>query len=51
MGTDVQIFKNEELGAIRTVLIDNEPWFIGSEIAKILSYTNPSKAIRDHVDP
>lgn len=47
----VKIFKNSEFGEIRIVPINNEPWFIGSEIAKILSYTNPSKAIRDHVDP
>lgn len=47
----VKLFKNSEFGEIRIVPINNEPWFIGSEIAKILSYTNPSKAIRDHVDP
>lgn len=48
---NLKIFKNSEFGEIRIVPINNEPWFIGSEIAKILSYTNPSKAIRDHVDP
>lgn len=47
---NLKIFKNSEFGEIRIVPINNEPWFIGSEIAKILSYTNPSKAIRDHVD-
>ena len=48
---NLKIFENSEFGEIRIVPINNEPWFIGSEIAKILSYTNPSKAIRDHVDP
>lgn len=50
MGTDVQIFKNEELGAIRTVLIDNEPWFVGKDVAEILGYKNTRKAIISHVD-
>lgn len=50
MGTDVQIFKNEELGAIRTVLIDNEPWFVGKDVANILEYQNGSRDINRHVD-
>lgn len=50
MGTDVQIFKNEELGAIRTVLIDNEPWFVGKDVAEILGYQRTADAIRTHVD-
>lgn len=50
MGTDVQIFKNEELGAIRTVLIDNEPWFVGRDVAEILGYSNTRDAMRKHVD-
>ena len=29
---------------------DGEPWFVGKDITKILGYTNPSKAIADHVD-
>lgn len=49
--SNLTVFENPEFGEIRIVPINNEPWFIGSEIAKILSYTNPSKAIRDHVDP
>lgn len=50
MGTDVQIFKNEELGALRTVLIDNEPWFVGRDVAEILGYSNTRDAMRKHVD-
>lgn len=40
-------FKNQE---IRALNIDGEPYFIGSEVATILGYSNPQKAIRDHVD-
>lgn len=40
-------FENHE---VRTVLINNEPWFVGKDVADTLGYTNSPKAIRDHVD-
>lgn len=30
---ELQIFKSEEFGTIRTVTIDNEPWFVGKDVA------------------
>ena len=33
---------------IRTVMKDGEPWFVGRDVALVLGYTNPQKAIRDH---
>ena len=48
--SELKIFNNEELGKIRTVTIDNEPWFVGKDVAVILGYSNPQKALRDHVD-
>ena len=47
---DIQTFKNEEFGEVRTLVVNSEPWFVGSNVATILGYTNPQKAIRDHVD-
>lgn len=47
---DIKIFENAEFGQVRTVMIDNEPYFVGKDVADILKYTNPQKAIRDHVD-
>ena len=47
---DLQIFKNEEFGEIRTAEIDNEVWFVGKDVAVALGYTNARKAILDHVD-
>jgi len=35
---------------VRTVQIDNEPYFVGKDVASILNYMNTAKAIRDHVD-
>ena len=46
----IQVFNNTEFGEIRTVEIDNEVWFVGKDIAETLGYTNPSKALNDHVD-
>lgn len=47
---DLQIFSNEEFGEVRTIVIDNEPWFVGKDVTEILGYVNASKALADHVD-
>ena len=47
---NIKIFENPEFGSIRTVEQNGEPWLVGSDVAKVLQYTNPAKAIRDHVD-
>lgn len=47
---ELQIFKNVEFGEIRMVTINNEPYFVGKDVAEILGYMNPSKALLDHVD-
>ena len=47
---DIQIFDNPEFGQVRTVVIDDEPWFVGKDVAGILGYKNPNEAIHDHVD-
>lgn len=47
---ELKIFKNEEFGEIRSLEINNKPYFVGKDIAEILGYENPQKAIRDHVD-
>lgn len=46
----LEIFKNQDFGEIWTVSMDGEPYFVGKDVAEILGYTNPQKAIRDHVD-
>lgn len=47
---ELQIFKNESFGEVRTMIIDNEPWFVGKDVAEVLGYTNARKAINDHID-
>lgn len=50
MQEQIQVFNNPEFGNVRTMEIDGEPWFVGKDIAVALGYSNPQKAIRDHVD-
>lgn len=47
---DLQVFKNTEFGEIRTMTIDNEPWFVGKDVASILGYAKERNAILAHVD-
>lgn len=42
---ETKVFKHPEYGDIKVVEIDGEPWFIGKDIAEILGYKNPKRAI------
>lgn len=46
----LRIFNNEEFGKIRTVTINDEPYFVGKDVAEALGYERATKAILDHVD-
>lgn len=48
---ELKVFDNPEFGEIRTVDIDNEPWFVGKDVAAALGYVEPTKAAREKVDP
>ena len=45
-----QVFKHEEFGEVRVVMIDGEPWFVGKDVTTALGYSNPRDALRKHVD-
>lgn len=47
---EVKVFENVEFGKVRIVEKNDTPWFVGKDVAEILGYSNPQKAIRDHVD-
>ena len=47
---DLKVFNNDEFGSIRTWVVDDEPWFVGKDIATILGYAKPENAIANHVD-
>ena len=46
--SNIEIFKNNEFGEIRTLEINGKPYFVANDIAKALGYANPSKATNDH---
>lgn len=41
---------NFDYTEVRTLMIEDEPYFVGKDVAVALGYSNPQKAIRDHVD-
>nr|DAR44465.1 MAG TPA: repressor domain protein [Caudoviricetes sp.] len=47
---DLTVFNNERFGKIRTVVLDGVIWFVGKDIAEALGYSNPRKALADHVE-
>lgn len=47
---DLKIFENGEFGKVRTVLVDDEPYFVGKDVAEILEYQNGSRDINRHVE-
>ena len=46
----LQIFKNQQFGTVRTVMVNDEPWFVGKDVADCLAYSNSRKALADHID-
>ena len=48
--TNTEIFSCSEFGNLTVLEIDNEPWFVGKEIAEKLGYENLSDAIERHID-
>lgn len=45
---ELEIFKNEEFGEVRTILINDKPYFCGNDVAKALGYIKPNNAISTH---
>lgn len=48
MGNELEVFKNEEFGTVRTLSEGDSVLFCASDVAKALGYTNPRKAVGDH---
>lgn len=46
----VKVFENEQFGQIRVELINNEPWFVGKDVADALGYSDTAQTVRDHVE-
>lgn len=44
----LQIFNSEEFGSVRSVMIDNKPWFVANDVARALGYARPADAVSAH---
>lgn len=47
---ELKIFENPAFGKIRTIEKGGTPYFVGKDVAEVLGYERPAKAIADHVD-
>lgn len=47
---EIMLFRHDEFGEVRTLVIDGEPWFVGKDVAEILGYAKARNAIAKHVD-
>lgn len=47
---DLKIWESQEFGVLRVIEQDGEPWMVGKDVALALGYSNPRKALADHVD-
>lgn len=47
---NIELFKNESFGEVRTLLIEDEVWFVGKDVAEALGYVEPRSAISKKVD-
>ena len=47
---ELKVFENAEFGSVRTTTVNGEIMFVGKDVAEIVGYSNPRKAIIDHID-
>lgn len=45
---NMEIFKNQKFGSVRTLVIDGEPWFVGKDVAEALGYGPVQDKRTDH---
>ena len=50
MSNEIKAFENAEFGSVRGMEINGEPWLVGKDVCNVLNYSNPTKALKDHVD-
>lgn len=47
---ELQVFENPEFGKVRAVEVEEEPWFVGKDVAQALGYKDTVNALKSHVD-
>lgn len=48
--SEIQLFQNTELGTVRTIIIDGEPWFVAKDVCDILGIQNPTDALNKQLE-
>lgn len=46
MSSEIQSFRNEEFGTIRTIVLNDEPWFVAADVCRALDVSNPTDALK-----
>lgn len=46
--SELKTFSHKQFGQLEILIINNEEFFPATDVAKVLGYSNPQKAIRDH---
>lgn len=49
MENKIEIFNNEEFGEVRTLIINDEIWFVGRDVARALGYKNTAETLKIHI--
>lgn len=47
---ELRVFNNAEFGAVRSFMVNGEPFFVGKDVKEILGYKDTADALRRHVD-
>ena len=50
MNMIIKTFEQTGIGRLRAVIVESEPWFLGTDIGVCLGYTNPRRAYLDHTE-
>lgn len=47
---EMTVFQNPDFGAVRSLTMDGNPWFVGKDVASALGYRDSVNALKAHVD-
>lgn len=50
MLNELTVWQHQQFGSIRSIVVNDEPWFVGKDVAEILGYANQNEAVAEHVD-
>ena len=50
MENNMNVENSKKFGDLRVAIINGQLWFVGKDVAEKLGYSNPQKAVRNHVD-